>query len=234
VVPWIRVDAGDADPGPFIVCRDADLELSVACIAWTLLHQAGQARRASKLVYADGAILGDLLAALHGYIGLLEVDDPHKAATDIGPVCTLAAARRVEDQVMAALRERAMPILGGRRFRPSGLPGHYFQPTILSGLSADSRLCHLPIAGPVVLAAGSDGLDAALLSTAAAGHGGASVLTRDVDAAVAAAGRHALRTLSVNDPRPAAAVDAAGSTDGYAVAASLETKSWWFPYAGRR
>jgi succinate-semialdehyde dehydrogenase / glutarate-semialdehyde dehydrogenase len=104
----------------------------------------------AKHIYVARSIIGEFVERMHPCVGFLDVDDPIKPATDLGPLISLEAAHRVEDQVGRTLRDGATLILGGRRFRPSGLPGHFFQPTILTNVRPGSVPTREEILGPVI------------------------------------------------------------------------------------
>ena len=133
-----RIDLSPGSVDSVIVCRDANLDLAVPGIAWSRLRNAGQTCCSGKHIYVERTIAAEFVERMHQCIGFFDVDDPANPRTDIGPLISLEAAHRVEDQVGRALREGAKLILGGRRFRPSGLPGHFFQPTILTEVRAGS------------------------------------------------------------------------------------------------
>jgi acyl-CoA reductase-like NAD-dependent aldehyde dehydrogenase len=142
----VSIHTGEVDA--VIVCADAPLDLAVPEIAWSRLVHGGQGR-ASHL-YVERPIVADFIERLHQCVGFLDVDDPAKLPTDLGPLISAAAARRVEAQVGETLRDGATLILGGRRFRPSGLPGHFFQPTILANVRAGALPARQEILGPVL------------------------------------------------------------------------------------
>ncbi len=134
----------------FIVRGDADLDVTVAGIAWARFRNAGQGCTSGQYVYVERSIAAEFAQRMHQCVGFLDVDDPIKRSTDLGPLISLEAARRVEDQVGRALRAGAKLILGGRRFRPSGLPGHFFQPTILTDVRPAGVPAREEILGPVI------------------------------------------------------------------------------------
>jgi acyl-CoA reductase-like NAD-dependent aldehyde dehydrogenase len=144
----LDLETGSLDA--FIVSKDADLERAVPAIAWSRLMNGGQTCASPHHIYVERAIAAELAERMHQYVGFLDVDDPAKPPTDLGPLISLEAAQRVEDQVGRALRAGARLILGGRRFRPSGLPGHFFQPTILTNVPAGSAPTREEILGPVI------------------------------------------------------------------------------------
>ncbi len=237
----------------FIVCKDADLERAVPAIAWSRLMNAGQTCASPRHIYVDLTIAGELADRLHQYVGFLDVDDPAKPPTDLGPLVSHEAALRVEDQVGRALRAGARLILGGRRFRPSGLAGHFFQPTILSNVPAGSAPTSEEILGPVItLTPVNDLADALELTSHAAAPPRAWIYTGDPEAATRRLRTRSSGTFFINDPGYAQAGPFGGMRPGRLLAAfatlpaqnpdshiarigtSVEPKPWWFPYLGRK
>jgi acyl-CoA reductase-like NAD-dependent aldehyde dehydrogenase len=237
----------------FIVCADADLERAVPAIAWSRLVNAGQTCGAPRHIYVERAIAAELADRMHQYVGFLDVDDPAKPPTDLGPLISLEAAQRVEDQVGRALRAGARLILGGRRFRPSGLPGHFFQPTILANVPAGSAPTHEEILGPVItLTPVTDLSDALELSDRAAAPARAWIYTGDPAAAARSLQARHSGTGFINDPGDSQAGPFGGLRPGRILAAlaplpaqnpfpriarigaAIEPKPWWFPYLERK
>jgi succinate-semialdehyde dehydrogenase/glutarate-semialdehyde dehydrogenase len=237
----------------FMVCKDADLERAVPAIAWSRLMNAGQTCASPRHIYVERAIAGELAERMHQYVGFLDVDDPAKSPTDLGPLISLEAAQRVEDQVGRALRAGARLILGGRRFRPSGLPGHFFQPTILGNVPAGSAPTREEILGPVItLTPVIDLADALELSSQAAMPTRAWIHTRDPEAATRTVQARSGGTFFINDPGDSKAGPFGGLRPGRVLAAlaalpaqnplpriarigtAVEPKSWWFPYLERK
>jgi betaine-aldehyde dehydrogenase len=229
----------------FIVCEDADLDLTVPGIAWARLMNAGQGCPQGAHIYVERSIAAEFADRMHQCVGFLDVDDPMKSATDLGPLISLEGAHRVEDQVGRTLREGATLILGGRRFRPSGLPGHFFQPTILSNVRPGGVAAREQILGPVITITPVCSVPEALRW---AGESRvdfrASIYTSDPKATLKALEPVELGNLRINDPPgdgeagpftglrhgPAAAVAGLKCVQ---VAATMEPKPWWFPYCNR-
>ncbi len=133
-----------------IVRADADLDLAVRAIAWSRLRHGGRACVSSRRIYVDASIAQDFVVRMHEYVGLLEVDDPVRESSILGPLGSVEAAKRCENQVVKSMREGARLVLGGFRFRPSGLQGHWLQPTILADIRAEAIPMREEIAGPVI------------------------------------------------------------------------------------
>ena len=247
----LDLETGSLDA--FIVCKDADLERAVPAIAWSRLMNGGQTCASPRHIYVERAIAAELADRMHQYVGFLDVDDPAKPPTDLGPLISLEAARRVEDQVGRALRAGARLILGGRRFRPSGLPGHFFQPTILGNVPAGSAPTREEILGPVItLTPVNDVADALELAGRAAAPARAWIYTGDPDAATRSVQTRASGTIFINDPGDSNAGPFGGLRPGRVLAAlaalpaqnplprivrtgaAIEPKPWWFPYLERK
>ncbi|HUX72426.1 MAG TPA: aldehyde dehydrogenase family protein [Steroidobacteraceae bacterium] len=186
----------DCAAGASIVFKDADLDLAVPGVAWARLRHAGQACGAGKRIVVERAIAAQFADRLHEYVGMLEVGDPLKSDTDLGPLISAEAVSRVGDQVAYALKDGARLKLGGLRFKPWGLPGYFFQPTIMTEIGAERLAAHEQICGPVLsIVAAADAEEAIRI----AHHGecavNASVYTQDpciaLWAAQAAASKHA-------------------------------------------
>jgi len=235
----------------FVVCKGADLERAVPAVAWTRLMNAGQTCAAPRHIYVERAIAGELADRMHQYVGFLDVDDPAKPPTDLGPLISSEAAQRVEDQVGRALRAGASLILGGRRFRPSGLPGHFFQPTILGNVPPGSAPTSEEILGPVItLTPVDDVADALELSRRASAR--AWIYTDDPQAATRSVQARSGGEFFINDPGDAKAGPFGGLRPGRVLAAlgapsarnlvsqiartgsAIEPKPWWFPYLERQ
>ena len=247
----LDLETGSLDA--FIVCKDADLERAVPAIAWSRLMNGGQTCGSPRHIYVERAIAAELADRMHQYVGFLDVDDPAKPPTDLGPLISLEAAQRVEDQVGRALRAGARLILGGRRFRPSGLPGHFFQPTILGNVPAGSAPTREEILGPVItLTPVNDLADALELAGRAAAPARAWIYTGDPDAATRSVQARDGGTCFINDPGDSNAGPFGGLRPGRVLAAlaalparnplpgivrtgaAIEPKPWWFPYLERK
>jgi succinate-semialdehyde dehydrogenase/glutarate-semialdehyde dehydrogenase len=253
--------AQPAASAAFIVSRDAELDVAIPGIVWERLRNGGQLFASARHIFVDRLIASEFAERVLQCVGFLDVDDPLKRPTDLGPLISGEAAERVQDQVGRVLRAGAKLILGGRRFKPSGLPGHFFQPTLL--MLRDGAPAPEAISGPVITMTPVRDLAEGLRLAGAAGTGfGASIYTRDVRAACALA-RLQAGTFRINDPpRPGAAGPFSGlrqrlirealgaaaqarsaesaelpeveaAAPEVEAALAMEQKPWWFPYANR-
>ena len=228
----------------FIVCRDADLDLTVPSIAWARLQNCGQVCTTGTHIYVERSVAAEFVERMHQCVGFLDVDDPLRRPTDLGPLICLEAARRVEDQVGRSLRDGAKLVL----------PGYFFQPTILSDVRPGSVPTREEILGPVITVTPvADAIEAIRFAGDPGIIFGASIYTRDPEAVKAALGSVKCGALRIND-RPAndfpgpfgsmrhgglgharriARAGAIQTPEEVRVAATPGPKSWWFPYGAR-
>jgi len=133
------------------VSQDADLGLAVAGAASLRLFHSGQRRGQSARIYVEQPVAETFADRLHEFMAFLEAGDPCKRGTDLGPLSSAAALAQVENRVGGALRRGMSLKLGGRRYQPWGLPGYFFQPTILVDRSVHEDTSDDHIGGPVAI-----------------------------------------------------------------------------------
>jgi aldehyde dehydrogenase (NAD+) len=115
----------------------------------------------------------------------LTLGDGRRDGTDVGPLIHDAAVKKVEEYVEIGRREGATLVTGGRRADGRGLErGHFFEPTIFTGVRPGSRLEQEEIFGPVLSVIRVDSTDDAFRVNNDVKYGlSSSVYTKDVRAA---------------------------------------------------
>jgi acyl-CoA reductase-like NAD-dependent aldehyde dehydrogenase len=195
----VNLELGSIDP--FIVFKDADLDVAVPGVAWARLLNAGQVCTSSKRIYVERPIAAEFTERMHKYVALLKVGDPMAPDTDLGPLISREAARRVEDQIARAVKDGATLSLGGGMSRPAGLPGHFFQPSILTDVRHGSLATREEIFGPVLSITTVADADEAIRFANDSEYGlGASIYTKDLATAMRAMESIKAGTFWINDP----------------------------------
>jgi acyl-CoA reductase-like NAD-dependent aldehyde dehydrogenase len=192
----VNLELGGIDP--FIVFADADLDVAVKAVAWARLLNAGQVCTSSKRIYLVAEIAQEFTARLVEYVRTLKVGDPILGDTDIGPLITADAVKKVAGQVERAVAEGAKLLLGGK---PMAGPGHFFAPTILGGVKHGSLPTTEEIFGPVISLIVAEDSEAAIRMANDSQYGlGAIVYTRSLQLALHAMENIKAGTFWVNDP----------------------------------
>ena len=134
-----------------IVLDDADLDLALEGVLWGAFGTTGQRCTAtSRLIVQDG-VHDNFVSMLEKRVRALRLGDGRKNGTDVGPLINRAAVEKVERYVEVGRTEGAELRCGGKRATSAGLDrGHYFEPTIFTGVKAGSRLEQEEIFGPLL------------------------------------------------------------------------------------
>jgi acyl-CoA reductase-like NAD-dependent aldehyde dehydrogenase len=192
----VNLELGGVDP--FIVFADADLDVAVRAVAWARLLNAGQVCTSSKRIYLVEEIAAEFTGRLVEYVKTLRVGDPIQGDTDIGPLITAGAVRKVASQVEQSVAQGAKLLLGGT---PLPGPGHFFAPTILGDVRHGSLPTTEEIFGPVIsLIVAEDAEDAIRMANDSSYGLGAVVYTRSLELALHAMDSIKAGTFWVNDP----------------------------------
>ncbi|MBP0456177.1 aldehyde dehydrogenase family protein [Streptomyces montanisoli] len=157
---------------------DEDLDWAASRIAAFSNYQGGQSCVSVQRVIADAAVYDRLAEKVVAAVGAQVTGDPADEATDVGPLISEDAAKRVEEWTDEAVRAGARLLAGGKR------DGASYAPTVLADVPEDTRLAREEVFGPVLTLHRVDGEEAAFAAVNASRYGlQAGVFTHDVQAA---------------------------------------------------
>jgi alpha-ketoglutaric semialdehyde dehydrogenase len=167
-----------------VVMRDADLDLAVDGILWSAFGTTGQRCTACSRVIADRPIADELVRRLAARAERLRLGSGLDEAVEVGPLVNAAAVQKVGSYVGIGRGEGEL-VCGGERETAGDLAhGHFYQPTIFSGVGPMARIAQEEIFGPVLSVIPVDGYAEALAAANGTHYGlSASVFTQDVNTA---------------------------------------------------
>jgi acyl-CoA reductase-like NAD-dependent aldehyde dehydrogenase len=195
----VNLELGSVDP--FIVFADADLDVAVPGVAWARLLNAGQVCTSSKRIYLLEPIAELFTRRLLEYVQTLRLGDPMDPTIDLGPLISEDALATVERQVADAVKEGATLACGGKRAQPGGLRGHFFEPTVLTGVRHGALPTREEVFGPVLSLTVAGTPDEAIAMANDSRYGlGACIYTRDLELAMRAMHEIKAGTFWINDP----------------------------------
>lgn len=248
----VNLEMGGIDP--FLVFEDADVDIAVRAAAWARLLNAGQVCTSSKRIYVVESIADEFERKIIEYVKTLKVGDPMKSDTDIGCIISKEALDQIEDQVKRVVAEGAKLELGGSRFNPDGLPGYFFQPTILTNVKHGGLVTTEEIFGPVISIIRAKNADEMIEMANDSKYGlGACIYTKSLEYSMRAMDEIKAGSFWVNDPlsdNDAApfggmrwsgigrelgedGLDAFREPKHVHIDYKMEVKPYWFPYAQR-
>jgi aldehyde dehydrogenase (NAD+) len=182
--------------GPLVVLADADLELAVAAAVFGSFFHQGQICMIANRIIADAVVYDEFLDRFLDRVRGLNVGDPGKPDTHLGPIINSKQLESIQDKVSRAVDDGAEVLLGGDPFGPTEL---CLPPHVLTG-SNDVATAREEVFGPVITVIRADGDDDALRIANDTEYGlSSSVFSRDVGRAVRFARRVQAGMTHVND-----------------------------------
>jgi succinate-semialdehyde dehydrogenase/glutarate-semialdehyde dehydrogenase len=131
---------------PFIVFEDADLDAAVAGAMVSKYRNAGQTCVCSNRLLVQDSVHEAFVEKLVAATRALKVGDGMQDGIEIGPLVNAGAVADVEKLVADSVSAGARVATGGGRH---ALGGCFFEPTVLTGVTADMPVFRTEIFGPV-------------------------------------------------------------------------------------
>jgi succinate-semialdehyde dehydrogenase / glutarate-semialdehyde dehydrogenase len=131
---------------PFIVFDDADIDAAVEGALLSKYRNAGQTCVCANRIFVQEAVYEQFAAKLAEKVKLFKVGSGIDAGITIGPLIEPAAIAKVKEHVADALGKGAKLLAGGHAHALGGL---FFEPTILTDVTADMLVAREETFGPL-------------------------------------------------------------------------------------
>jgi len=131
---------------PFIVFDDADVDAAVQGAIISKYRNAGQTCVCANRIYVQEEIYNEFVEKFTAAVRQLKVGRGDEAGVAIGPMISADAVNKVEELLDDAVQKGASVLEGGERHE---LGGFFYQPTVVSGVTADMAFASEEIFGPV-------------------------------------------------------------------------------------
>jgi succinate-semialdehyde dehydrogenase/glutarate-semialdehyde dehydrogenase len=131
---------------PFVVFDDADLDAAVEGAMVAKMRHSAETCTAANRFLVEAGVADEFGKRLAVAMGKVKVGNGNDEGVTCGPLIDQKALDSVDGLVSAAVDAGASVELGGRRIEG---PGYFYEPTVLSGVRADSPIAHAEIFGPV-------------------------------------------------------------------------------------
>ena len=161
-----------------IVHSDADLDHAAARVAFGGYYQAGQSCISVQRVLVSSEVYDDFATRLVKQVESLKVGDPLDPTVDVGPVIQRSRSSGSTAWVKEAVSQGAQVLTGGTA------DGPFYQPTLISDVTPDMKVCREEVFGPVVTIAPYQTFEEALARVNDSKYGlQAGVFTHDIERA---------------------------------------------------
>lgn len=145
-----RVSVELGGHAPFIVYPDADAENAAKGAAALKFLNAGQACISPNRLFVHASQADAFVGTLTKRVGALVTGNGMDDGVGVGPLVNDRAVAKVEAQVEDAAAKGAGVPIGGHRLTDGGLDrGHFFAPTVLTGVTPDMVVYREETFGPV-------------------------------------------------------------------------------------
>ncbi len=144
---------------PFLVFPDADIDAAVEGAMIAKMRNIGEACTAANRFHVASSIADEFAEKLAKKLGEWKVGRGTEEGVTVGPLIDGTQRDKVAELVDDATGRGAQVLLGGTKRDGSG---YFYDPTVLSGVSADARLLKEEIFGPVAPVIGFDSEEAAI------------------------------------------------------------------------
>lgn len=146
-----RVSLELGGKSPSIVFADADLDAAVIGSLWAIYYSAGQSCEARSRILVADEVYDAFASAFAEKAKALVVGDPLNDETKVGSLVSRAHADKVRGMVTMGLEDGGELLAGGDLSLGDGLDAKAFvAPTVIGGVSNDSRIAQEEVFGPVV------------------------------------------------------------------------------------
>ena len=131
---------------PFIVFDDADVDAAVQGAIISKYRNAGQTCVCANRVYVQESVYDEFVEKFTAAVQQLKVGRGEEAGVNIGPMISQSAIDKVEELMADATSKGARVVEGGKSHELGGL---FYQPTVVSGVTAEMAFAREEIFGPV-------------------------------------------------------------------------------------
>ncbi len=136
---------------PQVIFPDADLESAADAVTFGIYFNAGECCNSGSRIIVHEDIAEAFIARVVELSLHVAFGDPLHPDTQVGAIVSDAHLAKIDGYVQDAVAAGAIVHLGGANLQVAGLPGKYYQPTVISGVTPDMAIAREEVFGPVLV-----------------------------------------------------------------------------------
>ncbi len=182
-----------------VIFPDADLDSAADAVTFGVYFNAGECCNSGSRILVHEDIAQDFVARVVALSRRVAFGDPLDEATQVGAIVTPQHGAKIDGYVQAAVAAGAQVALGGAPMQVDGLPGGFYAPTVVTGVTPDMAIAREEVFGPVLSVLTFRTLDEAVALANGASYGlSAAVWSENVHTCLAFARRAQAGTVWTN------------------------------------
>ena len=142
----LRVSMELGGNAPFLVFGDADVDAAVEGAMIAKMRNVGEACTAANRFLVHESVATEFAEKLAAKMSAMTVGRGTEEGVDVGPLVNADQRETVDELVRDAVEKGAKVLTGGKAVEGAG---YFYEPTVLTDVSADARLLGEEIFGPV-------------------------------------------------------------------------------------
>jgi len=139
----VALELGGSDP--FILLSTDDMDAVVQAAADARLDNNGQSCNGAKRFIVVDRLYEEFTEKFVAALAAVRAQDPTDPDTILGPLSSVAAAERLQEQVDRAVEQGATLLTGGKR------DGTFFEPTVLANVTPEMDVYREELFGPAAV-----------------------------------------------------------------------------------
>lgn len=136
---------------PQVIFPDADLESAADAVTFGIYFNAGECCNSGSRIIVHEDIAETFVARVVALSRKVAFGDPLNPETQVGAIISDAHQAKIAGYVRDAVAAGAKVQLGGEGMQVQGLPGKFYQPTVITGVHPDMAIAREEVFGPVLV-----------------------------------------------------------------------------------
>ncbi|KAF1855596.1 hypothetical protein Lal_00000726 [Lupinus albus] len=135
---------------PQVIFPDADLDSAADAVTFGVYFNAGECCNSGSRIIVHEDIAEAFVARVVALSKKVAFGDPLNPDTQVGAIISSAHLEKIDDYVRAAVAAGAKVQLGGGVLPIAELPGRFYKPTVVTGVTSDMPIAREEVFGPVL------------------------------------------------------------------------------------